>query len=50
MASLYTENSEKWKALASIDYFIHFVKAWIPFNAWYKNYYPDLKTDPKAIG
>lgn len=49
MASLYIENSEKWKTLASIDYFTHFVKAWIPFNAWYKNYYPDLKTDREAI-
>jgi len=49
MPSLYTENSEKWKSLASIDYFTQFIKAWIPFNAWYKNYYPDLKTDREAI-
>lgn len=49
MPSLYTENSEKWKTLASIDYFTQFVKAWIPFNAWYKNYYPSLKTDREAI-
>ena len=47
--SLYTENSEKWKSLASIDYFTQFVKAWIPLNAWYKNYYPDLRTDRAAI-
>lgn len=49
MPSLYTENSEKWKNLASIDYFTQFVKAWIPFNAWYKNYYPNLKTDRETI-
>jgi hypothetical protein len=49
MPTLYTENSEKWKNLASIDYFTQFVKAWIPFNAWYKNYYPDLRTDREAI-
>jgi hypothetical protein len=49
MPSLYTENSEKWKSLASIDYFTQFVKAWIPFNAWYKNYYPNLRTDREAI-
>jgi hypothetical protein len=49
MPSLYTENSEKWKSLASIDYFTQFVKAWIPFNAWYKNYYPHFKTDREAI-
>lgn len=49
MPSLYTENSEKWKSIASIDYFTQFVKAWIPFNAWYKNYYPNCKTDREAI-
>ena len=49
MAILYTQNSEKWKALSSIDYFTHFVKAWIPLNAWYKNYYPDCSTDRQAI-
>ncbi|MCF3604434.1 hypothetical protein L2E69_02205 [Planktothrix agardhii 1806] len=49
MSSLYTENSEKWKSLASIDYFTQFVKAWIAFNAWYKNYYPQLHTDRKVI-
>jgi hypothetical protein len=49
MPSLYTENSEKWKALASIDYFTQFVKAWIPFNAWYRTYHPELNTDRKAI-
>ena len=49
MPTLYTENSEKWKTLADIDYFTQFVKAWIPFNAWYKNYYPTLDTDKAAI-
>lgn len=49
MPSSYTENEEKWKSLADIDYFTHFVKAWIPFNAWYKTYYPDLRTDREAI-
>lgn len=49
MASLYIENSAKWKNLASIDYFTQFVKAWIPFNAWYKIYYPNFKTDRQAI-
>lgn len=45
----YTENAEKWRVLADIDYFTQFVKAWIAFNAWYKNYYPDLKSDREAI-
>jgi len=49
MTSLYTENSEKWKSLASVDYFTQFIKAWIPFNAWYKSYYTTLDTDRKAI-
>jgi restriction endonuclease S subunit len=49
MPSLYTENSERWRNLASIDYFTHFVKAWIPFNAWYRTYHPELDTDRKAI-
>ena len=35
--------------MADIDYFTQFVKAWIPFNAWYKNYYPNLGTDRNAI-
>ena len=49
MPSLYTENSEKWIALADIDYFTQYVKAWIPFNAWYKNYYPALNSDRDII-
>lgn len=49
MPNIYTENSEKWRAISHIDYLTQFVKAWIPFNAWYKNYYPDLKTDKDAI-
>lgn len=49
MSTLYTENSEKWRALADVDYFTLFVKAWIPFNAWYKNYYPNLGSDREAI-
>lgn len=49
MAILYTQNSEEWKALSSIDYFTHFVKAWIPLSAWYKNYFPSCSTDRQAI-
>lgn len=49
MDSLYTENFNKWKSLASVDYFTQFIKAWIPFNAWYKTYYPSLDSDRAAI-
>jgi len=47
--SLYTENEEKWKTLIDIDYFTHFVKAWVTFNAWYKNNFPNVNTDREAI-
>lgn len=47
--SLYTENEEKWKQLIDIDYFTHFVKAWVTFNAWYKNHFPDATSDRDAI-
>jgi len=33
----YTENAERWRVLADIDYITQFVKAWIAFNAWYDN-------------
>ncbi len=47
--SLYTENEERWKQLSDIDWFTNFVKVWIAFNAWYKNHYPDLKTDREIL-
>jgi hypothetical protein len=49
MPNNYVENAEKWKALANIDYFTHFVKAWIPFNAWYRNSYTNLDTDGQIM-
>jgi hypothetical protein len=45
MPNPYIDNSERWLALAEIDYLTQFVKAWIPFNAWYMNMYPTLKRD-----
>lgn len=33
MPNYYVENAEKWKALSNIDYFTHFVEAWITSNA-----------------
>ncbi len=47
--SLYTENEEKWKQLSDIDWFTNFVKAWIAFNAWYRNHYPNLRTDREIL-
>lgn len=43
---------KRWIEQSGIDYYISFIKAWIPFNAWYmKEYYDeDLKiTTDKAI-
>lgn len=47
--SKYTENAEKWLQLSEIDFFTHFVKSWIPFNAWYRTNYPDAGNDRTAI-
>jgi hypothetical protein len=49
MPNYYIENAEKWKALANIDYFTHFVKAWIPFNAWYRNSFTALDSDAEIM-
>ena len=49
MQNPYLDNSNRWLALAEIDYLTQFVKAWIPFNAWYMNMYPTLKRDRVII-
>ena len=49
MANGYTENIEKWKTLTDIDYFTYFIKAWISFNAWYRNHYQNVNSDREAI-
>lgn len=43
------ENIKLWIEQSNIDYIGHFIKAWIPFNAWYNNNYPTLKTDREKI-
>jgi hypothetical protein len=35
-------NLRQWLDQADIDYFTCFVKAWIPFNAWYRHTYDSL--------
>lgn len=44
-------NVAAWKALADlqIDYFSQFVKAWIPFNAWFSTTYPNENTDREIL-
>jgi hypothetical protein len=49
MPNYYVENAEAWKAISNIDYFTYFVKAWIPFNAWYRNSYPALESDAEIM-
>lgn len=49
MPNYYVENADAWKALSNIDYFTYFVKAWIPFNAWYRNNYPALDSDAEIM-
>jgi hypothetical protein len=49
MPNPYIDNSDRWLALAEIDYLTQFVKAWIPFNAWYMNMYPSLRRDRLII-
>jgi hypothetical protein len=39
MPNAYTENSQRWLDLSDVDYLAHFVRAWLAFNAWYRNAY-----------
>lgn len=39
------DNVKQWLEKTDIDYFTHFVKAWIPFNAWYRLNYETLRTE-----
>jgi hypothetical protein len=42
MPNPYIDNANRWRELSEIDYFSYFIKAWIPFNAWFRNAYdPD---------
>jgi hypothetical protein len=44
-----TENIRRWIEQSDIDYITNFIKAWIPFNAWYNANYPALNTDREKI-
>ena len=43
MATNNTSNVKRWLEQSDVDYFTHFVKAWIPFNAWYRHTYDNLE-------
>lgn len=44
---------DRWIEKSGIDYYISFIKAWIPFNAWYMTEYYDedanITTDKKIL-
>lgn len=43
------DNVKQWLEKTDIDYFTHFVKAWIPFNAWYRLNYDTLRTEREIL-
>ncbi|MEN6405258.1 MAG: hypothetical protein ABFC77_02180 [Thermoguttaceae bacterium] len=45
MPTISTANVKQWLEQSEIDYFTHFVKAWIPFNAWYRHNYDKIETE-----
>lgn len=44
-----TENIRRWIEQSNIDYITYFIKAWIPFNAWYNSTYETLRDDREKI-
>lgn len=44
-----TENIRLWMDQSGPDYYLFFLKAWIPFNAWYVAEYPNLQKKDTAI-
>jgi len=51
MANNFIENKDRWLQIANneFEYPILFIKAWLPFNAWYCNNYFDLKNNDRKI-
>lgn len=45
MPTTNTANVKQWLEQSDVDYFTQFVKAWIPFNAWYSYTYPSLEQE-----
>ena len=43
------ENINLWINQSNIDYIGHFIKAWIPFNAWYNSSFSTLQSDRDKI-
>lgn len=43
------EHIERWKKISDIDYYMLFIKKWIPFNAWYVTIHGKDKSDRDCI-
>ncbi len=43
------ENLMQWLDQSTVDYFTCFVKAWIPFNAWYRYNYPSIQQERQIL-
>ncbi|HED03394.1 MAG TPA: hypothetical protein ENI60_01320 [Candidatus Fraserbacteria bacterium] len=41
MPNTFTDNRDRWFQLSDVDYLGQFVKAWLAFNAWYRNAYSE---------
>jgi hypothetical protein len=44
-----TANIKQWLEKSDVDYFTQFVKAWIPFNAWYRHNYDTLEKEREIL-
>lgn len=40
---------EKWISQSDVDYYAYFIKAWIAFNAWYRENNPNVDSDRAII-
>lgn len=43
------DNLNRWRQEAEIDYFAYFIKAYIPFNSWFKITYPTVTHERDII-
>ena len=49
MLAANTDNIKRWLDQSDIDYFTYFVKAWIPFNAWFRHTYDTLDQEREIL-
>ncbi|NJM41508.1 MAG: hypothetical protein HC853_12450 [Anaerolineae bacterium] len=49
MAKDYIGNVKRWIDQSDIDFFTHFIKVWIPFNAWFRAEYSSANTGSEIL-